>query len=440
METNETIQKLEWLLELKKTKKEPNTNERACFYQEWTKLAEQEGFSPAVEKYLYDGFVYQGAKPLRDYMRKSDEPLTVLKSLYEGRLFGNNCASTCQLLWHLLALHLNDSNQNIDIICSLIAKIPGAMINKERKPYSQASRCLKNNFYDALNPGVVLPPFQILYEHKLGKHDALVFSSKITETMKNVDYSKWSDKSKKNISLVDAWVRPLLQPSEKPDLECISPENNHPQNESLVQAVVQGENRIAVPFSKKEKRPDEKNEATTGAVSEKGEPKNSKSVGGLTQELADTKKLLAETKAAQDKTLQELDKALQALTDSLKKGERLQGELDQNVNELRIAEKRISELQRQVRSVEKKNEELEAELAQQKDLAEKALATVEILRRDREKQSDATIKRLNSRLRTYYEDYKEATPMQMSVDLGENMRDQLGDVFKILQDAGIITK
>ena len=37
-------------------------------------------------------------------------------------------------------------------------------------------------------------------------------------------------------------------------------------------------------------------------------------------------------------------------------------------------------------------------------------------------------------------DYKDALSLEMSTDLGENMRDQLGEVFKILQDAGIIMK
>ena len=65
---------------------------------------------------------------------------------------------------------------------------------------------------------------------------------------------------------------------------------------------------------------------------------------------------------------------------------------------------------------------------------------VEILRRDKDKQSDETVKRIASRLRTYYMDYKGALSLEMSTDLGENMRDQLGEVFKILQDAGIIMK
>lgn len=62
---------------------------------------------------------------------------------------------------------------------------------------------------------------------------------------------------------------------------------------------------------------------------------------------------------------------------------------------------------------------------------------IDMLRRDRNHQSNEAIKRLAGKLQYFYADYVDAKGLEMSEDLGENMRDQLGEVFKILIDAGI---
>ena len=120
--------------------------------------------------------------------------------------------------------------------------------------------------------------------------------------------------------------------------------------------------------------------------------------------------------------------------------QRCQRRLAQKALALNDTEKRLSDVLRTDSLKGKQIAELEAVVSQYKDELLKAKEMVEILRRDKEKQSDETVKRLASRLRTYYLDYKDAISLEMSIDLGENMRDQLGEVFKILQDAGIIMK
>ena len=134
------------------------------------------------------------------------------------------------------------------------------------------------------------------------------------------------------------------------------------------------------------------------------------------------------------------DKALAEQIECQTKLQHLQRELTQSSEMLHAAESKTAELSQALASQAKKNEELEQSLTTYKDEAEKALEMVEILRRDKDKQSDETVKRIASRLRTYYMDYKDAISLEMSTDLGENMRDQLGEVFKILQDTGIIMK
>ena len=213
METNENIQALDWLLSLKKKGKEPNRLERAQFSSEWAKLVEKEGLSERAEYYLYSGYVFCGARPLKDYIQKSGDSTTILNNLYHGKHFKANCANTSSVLCHLLTLYLNESKQNFPVIISLIQEIPIAMKNKERCLYGQADRCLKKYLFDELRPDTKLPSFQTLYEHGLSKKDALRFADVINQVIgeKNVNYENWAAKSRRNVSAVNAWIQGISQ-------------------------------------------------------------------------------------------------------------------------------------------------------------------------------------------------------------------------------------
>jgi hypothetical protein len=57
--------------------------------------------------------------------------------------------------------------------------------------------------------------------------------------------------------------------------------------------------------------------------------------------------------------------------------------------------------------------------------------------RNREKQSEEYLNRLASKLKIDYRDYCDAKDLEMTIDLGENMREQLGAVFSILEKNGL---
>lgn len=62
---------------------------------------------------------------------------------------------------------------------------------------------------------------------------------------------------------------------------------------------------------------------------------------------------------------------------------------------------------------------------------------MDALIRDRNKQQDEQINRIASSLKIDYKDFKDAEKLAMDTDLGENMREQLKNVFAILIKAGI---
>jgi|GEM_PF-6265503 len=436
MEINDNIQALDWLLSLKKKGKEPNRLERAQFSSEWAKLVEREGLSERAEYYLYNGYVFCGARPLKDYIQKSGDSATILNKMYHGKHFKANCANTSSVLCHLLTLYLNESKQDLSVIISLIQEIPIAMKNKEGCLYGQADRCLKKYLFDELRPDTKLPPFQTLYECGLNKKDALRFADVINQVMggKNVNYENWAAKSRRNVSSINAWIQGISQANMA---ELSAPKQKVekkpcPQEAKQAQDVEQSDNK-SQPLLKTadSKTVSIAHEKKTEAVS--ATPESGVQIEQLNKELIEVKKALEEAVSVKDKALAEQ-------IECQKKFQLLQRELTQSRETLHAAESKTAELSQALAFQTKRNEELEKALTTYRDEAEKALEMVEILRRDKDKQSDETVKRIASRLRTYYMDYEDAISLEMSTDLGENMRDQLGEVFKILQDAGIIMK
>lgn len=49
----------------------------------------------------------------------------------------------------------------------------------------------------------------------------------------------------------------------------------------------------------------------------------------------------------------------------------------------------------------------------------------------------ARLNRIASQIKTEYQDFKSAENTEMSIDLGENMRDQLKNIFAIFEKEGI---
>ena len=100
-------------------------------------------------------------------------------------------------------------------------------------------------------------------------------------------------------------------------------------------------------------------------------------------------------------------------------------------------EKKITTLSAELFSAKTAVEKQEKRIAQLEQEIQERMKLTEALSRDRAKQSDEAFNRLASRLRIEYRDFMDAVDIPMNRDLGENMREQLKNVFDILIKAGI---
>ena len=199
------ITKLEYLINLKK--KEPAKLERDDFEHTWKQLVQETGFTPEAEKYLYSGLRFCSAKPFKDYMKTRDM-MGALRELYSGKLFGDNCASTIQILYHLLALSINEFPDRLDVIGSLIQHIPSALLNKEGKIYGQAGRVIKKYFLDEIKSDAEIPTFVTLIDNGLNAGIAVDFANKLKTIIDGMDSDKFSKRCKDNMAKIFLWINP----------------------------------------------------------------------------------------------------------------------------------------------------------------------------------------------------------------------------------------
>ena len=413
------VERLNYLIALKKTKKDANKLERDEFFYSWIGLIERDGFSEQVEGFLYNGFTYCGAKPLKEYMKKQDSQVDILRKLFQGKLYGENCASTTQILIHLLALSINESQKDLDVIATIIHKIPSALRNKEGKIYGQFDRTVKKYFLDEIRPDAEFPDFVCLVEHGLEYSNAVSFGKQMLLIIENMDIAKFSNKCKANIDKVKKWINPPKQDrgemSEKETVEPVSELQN-----------------VACTA----------NEESDGLQTEKAVECNStviveENVIYDIETLEKKLELLAEQKQLLEKKIELNDKQSIILKKDLETKDKELSEARECIIE---KNKTIHLLQMQLVEIKRQFEELQEDNLAKKQEIEQRIELIEMLRRDRSKQGDEAQKRISSKLKTYYEDFLDAEALEMSIELGENIRDQMGEIFKILNSSGISTK
>ena len=98
---------------------------------------------------------------------------------------------------------------------------------------------------------------------------------------------------------------------------------------------------------------------------------------------------------------------------------------------------KILELGSRISVLEKEKGDLEQKVVSNEQEIAMRIQMTEALSRDRTKQSDELLHRLASKLKVEYRDFKDAENLPMSIELGENMREQLKSIFSILLKTGL---
>lgn len=126
------------------------------------------------------------------------------------------------------------------------------------------------------------------------------------------------------------------------------------------------------------------------------------------------------------------------------KADDFQLQINKSLNRQAQQEEAIHSLASDNLNLQKQNAEFTAKIAELEQLVEKQKREIDdrkqftdTVARNREKQSEEQLNKIASKLRVEYRDFCDAKNIDMTIDLGENMREQLGAVFSILEKSGI---
>lgn len=415
------VEILDYLIELKKTKKDHNDIERRKFIQAWTEMVNKEGYM-ASEEYFYNGFTYCGALPLKEYIGRSKDSMETLNEFFRGKMYNKNCAGTVPVLFNLLALYLNDDNVNIQIVNKIVSKIPVALKNKEGKIYGQADRALRTYFLNKLRCNKIIK-FELLIEKGLSRKIVEEFSLMIFEISIRAKKNRLSQRALKNLSILREWVKPYLKEDDgqkKTNQEQII-EKDQIESEYITQT--------------EEKRVYENETEIKDDVSQ-GNNDDIK-LRSIEKELDNKNKELIVVKDQLNKSIMIRDSQRDTIQRLQTKMLNLEAEKEKINNSLDEKNIKISELNQRISDNMDIIQKLESSLSYKDNELKEKSRMMEALSRDRAKQADEMVNRLASKLKVEYRDFTDAVGIPMDKDLGENMREQLRNVFDILIKSGV---
>lgn len=387
----------------------------------WLALIKAEGaYTDTAEKYFYDGFIFTGAKPFVKWVLESEEPFSSLNAMIRGNLFGKDTSATFRCLVSVLANLLLANLNDVNLICPVIKAIPSQSKNKEKKTIGNAHKILLQYYVDEMNFSVHFPALKELTVNPAFIHEFVALMDELVERLKTTELSKKQ-------MLVIAGTMDWLHPEKKQTMETIS-------TTVLSEKPVDEKKEVLtdVTTNSQSDHEDQKQEQTKDSYI--------KLTNLLTQVCSLVTQLETQASTAEKNAFtreadlrHEIDLLKSQQDEAMQRAESLKAQLDERNSH-------IATLNCQIRDLEKTIEGLRSEVSAKETEISNRTQMMEALSRDRARQSDEVVNRLASKLKVEYRDFMDAQELPMDADLGENMREQLKNIFSILEKAGIALK
>lgn len=412
------IEKLDELIALKKNKGHKITKkESEEFTSAWSELiAAEGGFSETAERYFYDGFIFAGSKPFVKWVLCSHEKFSALDALFKGKLFGKDTASTFRVLISTLAQIIKENTDEKNLVCPLIKRIPSYSKNKENKTIGDGHRVLLKYFVGEIDDASVLPE---LTDIDLKPVYVNSFVSVFDELLSRVDVNTLSKKDVDKLVAVNCWLHSDITAGDQlpNESESKQPGRDDQNGEFSASADQKAQNLPNMNKNPYDQLISFLNEAIVLSGNLRNTSKSSERKCTVLQETIGNLQREVETLNAQCKAALQRESALE--------------------EQLTDRNNQISGQNLKIKSLEERIQKMASEIeAKDSEIGER-IKMINALSRDRAKQSDEQLHRLASKLKVEYRDFRDAETLTMDCDLGENMREQLKNVFSILIKAGI---
>lgn len=406
------IEILDKLVESKKNKGGKITKkDRELYSEAWTSLIKNEGrFTERAEKYFYDGLVYTGSKPLVQWILGEKDKHKALKDFLSGTRFGKDTSITFRALVSILANLLSSNLNDNTLLCPIIKLIPIQSKNKDKKIIGDAHRIFLRNFVNTIKFPVSCPRLQAL-----GLNHGYIsdFVSLIDELLARIKSMELTEKELAVIGEIIEWIHPELNSSKQVE-DSTSINDNIAQEKYHNKDKVNSDQTTDEQVDLFQKLDDLLKQSSV--VNNALKVLNANEKKSASEEIAKLKQEIEALKQQNDLLIKTNINFKSSITDNKK-----------TINSLNYD---IGMLNKDILKLK------EVIVAKDSEISERN-RMMDALIRDRNKQQDEQINRIASSLKIDYKDFKDAEKLAMDTDLGENMREQLKNVFAILIKAGI---
>lgn len=378
---------------------------RKEFKTEISALLKEEGFSENTEKYLWAGFSFCGAEPLFDYLfaHSKDEQVKVLDAMFRTSTFVKNEKSNAfKMCISLLVYELNFDSKNYEIIERLVRACTWKYRRKDGSISKDNTKIVEKYFVTVLSSKVSFPQWEAL---SLKENVVKEFCSYMLSVCQEINNSKLELQLQGIVEWLNSFSSDKKEGTNKvltaaPATEC----NDEPAN---------------VESSEEKNKPNKESE---GHVS----TSNNTSGASLFAMAAQLKEISALIFAAAEENTKIKRSYVAVKTEK--------EELQQKVKELELA---VAEQEKALKQLQSDCLTKDNEIEGQKAEIEKLKTVISVYSEDKQSSMDGQLNAIASKLKAEYVEFNDALEYDMTVEIGEMLREQLGRIFKILSKAGI---
>lgn len=417
---------LEEIVLLKKKNEMSNARKRE-FRVELEKVLKEEGITEDTERYIFTCASLGSGISFFNWIRDMDE--MQISELYTGlistkRFRENANMNSARVLLTLIIVAMGEDKKFSYMTANAIKRVPGLLLTKDGKEGANANKIVILNFIEYVG---VYKKWSALNEFDLSENERRQFISLISRAMS--EYKPKSEDQGYAYRNLAEWLKSeTRKPEDTPFVangETVSTGNT-----------VDTDEKQALPEERSERQSEETSNGWVKTVPEQKDDSSEtaagkKSVAG--KKLLELASYVEAIETENDRMKAELvavkweKENLQRLYDKAKQSIQ---EKEENATRLKEA---IEEAQKQVREKKKKIEELEVSIQKQSDV-------YSIYSSDSESRHTEKMNSIAARLKGEFKDFLESKSMEMTIDLGLNLRDQLEEVFDILMNNGIDIK
>lgn len=390
-----------------KDKGSASQEKKTIYIKHLIQLLKEEDYSEQTEKYIFGGTQIESMKALFQYLQECSLEKAELsfEKYCSGKMHTQNAlGSAFKRDLTLLALLINSNSVKDEFVKTLIIQVGNLVRNKENKRWGDFAKVVEKNFVKVIIPKAQFPDLlEMGVQPTYIKH----FSEIILDALSMMKVTKPSD-----ILVADKikqWLTLTTDPAD------VSEESKSEDNK--VDAITDSpktQNSAAEEEKPAKKKPLTKREQLLSIANY---------LENLERQVSNLIKVRDELQ--QKNFLLESNKI--TMENKLRKSE---DDLKEMANQKELLDQEALSLKSQSAKQERRIEELNSDI-QKRD------AVLSIFASDKENSRKEQLNAIASKLRAEYQDFKDAGDMEMTLDLGENMRQQLSLVFKILAKNGI---